>query len=46
VGSGDLVEETLTATGDDDLIAAPMESLSESAADAAGTAGDENGPSG
>jgi hypothetical protein len=46
VGSGDLVEETLTAAGDDDLIAAPMESLSEGAADTAGTASEENGPSG
>ena len=32
VGGGDLVEENLTATGDDDLIAALMENLGKGAA--------------
>jgi hypothetical protein len=43
VGGGDLVEESLTAAGDDDLIAALMESLGKGAADTAGAASDEDG---
>jgi len=42
-GGGDLVEQSLTATGDDDLIAASMENLGEGAADTARTASDEDG---
>src|SRR5438445_11667522 len=42
VGGGDLVEESLTAAGDDDLIVASMENLGEGAADTAGTASDDD----
>jgi hypothetical protein len=41
IGRGDLVEHILTATGDNQLVAAFMEGLGEGAANAAGTASDE-----
>jgi len=42
LGGGDLVEEMLTAAGDDDLIAASMENLGKGAADTTCTASDED----
>ena len=42
VGGGRLVQQSLAAPGDDDLIAEGVERLSERAADARAAAGDEN----
>ena len=43
VGGGGLVERSLAAAGDDDLVAPFVEGFGERAADAAATAGDEGG---
>jgi hypothetical protein len=46
VGGCDLVDKSLAATSDDDLIAALMESLGKAATNTAGTASDEDGVAG
>ena len=43
VGGGGLVEGLFAAAGDDDLVAESVEGLSQPAANAGASAGDENG---